>query len=187
MIKVTIPLVCNRQRPPGQTGWQLKEWQMKRRTMNAGHRHLSLVLWSFALGVPAVAQEPATLELRGAVALNCTLAATTTAKADRLDIQGGEKNALVGIVTENCNSGNGYTVQLSSGNAGRLVSAPGIQPKAYDAHYDNGSGTIAKEITAARDNPFFNRQSNLTVNFPGDGQAIAGEYADTVNLVIKAK
>ena len=160
---------------------------MTLRTMNAGARHLVLALWPLTLGVLAAAQDPAKFELHGAVALNCTLSATATAKAGTLNIQAGEKNTLVGIVTENCNSGNGYTVEISSGNAGRLVSAPGIQPKAYDAHYDNGSGTIAKEITAERDAPSFNRQSHLTVDFSGDAQAITGEYADTVNLVIKAK
>ena len=52
---------------------------------------------------------------------------------------------------------------------------------------NDGQGAIAKEIVAQRDKAFFGRQGNLTVSFAGDEQAIAGVYADVVNLVIKAK
>jgi hypothetical protein len=122
------------------------------------------------------------------VAVNCTIDVKPTAKATSLDILKGEKEALVGVITESCNSGNGYTVQVTSDNAGQLLSkSNGAKPTAYEARYDDGQGAIAKEIVAQRDKAFFGRQGNLTVSFAGDEQAIAGVYADVVNLVIKAK
>jgi hypothetical protein len=136
----------------------------------------------------ATASDSAKLELRGSVAVNCTIAVQPTAKATNLDILGGEKDTLVGVVTENCNSGNGYSVHLSSDNAGQLLSkAAGAKPTVYSASYDDGAGDIAKEIVASRDQAQFDRQGKLTVSFAGDAQAIAGVYSDIVNLVIKAK
>lgn len=134
------------------------------------------------------ATDTAQLELRGSVGVNCTIAVTPTAKATSLDILGGEKEALVGVVTENCNSGTGYTVSLTSGNAGQLLSkSAGAKPTNYEARYDDGVGEIAKEIVAARDKAHFGREGKLTVSFAGDKQAIAGVYSDIVNLVIAAK
>lgn len=79
-------------------------------------------------------------------------------------------------------------MQVTSDNAGQLLSkSNGAKPTAYEARYDDGEGAIAKEIVAQRDKAFFGRQGNLTVSFAGDEQAIAGVYADVVNLVIKAK
>ena len=157
--------------------------------MNALKTTAALALIAAAFGAnAAAATDTAKLELRGSVAVNCTIEVKPTAKATSLDILGGEKDTLVGVVTENCNSGTGYTVQLNSDNAGQLLSkSVGAKPTVYEARYDDGVGEIAKEIVASRDKAFFGRQGNLTVSFAGDQQAIAGVYSDIVNLVIKAK
>jgi hypothetical protein len=132
--------------------------------------------------------DSAKLELRGTVGVNCTIDVKPTAKATSLDILNGEKAALVGVVTESCNSGTGYTVQVTSNNRGSLISnAAGAKPTVYEAQYDDGQGAISKEIVATRDQAFFGRQGNLTVSFAGDSQAIAGVYSDVINLVVKAK
>lgn len=157
-------------------------------TMNASKSLIALAVIAASFGASAADQDSAKLELRGSVAVNCTIAVKPTAKATSLDILGGEKSTLVGVVTESCNSGNGYTVQVSSDNAGQLLStSAGAKPTLYTAAYDDALGDIAKELVAGRDTAFFNRQGNLTVSFAGDAQAIAGVYSDIVNVVIKAK
>ncbi len=157
--------------------------------MNAFKSAIALAVVAASFGAhAAVSSESAKLELRGSVAVNCTIDVKPTAKATSLDIINGEKETLVGVVTESCNSGNGYTVHLTSDNAGKLLSAAtGAKPTAYEARYDDGQGAISKEIVAGREQAFFGRQGNLTVSFAGDQQAIAGVYSDIVNLVVKAK
>jgi hypothetical protein len=156
--------------------------------MNATKSLIALAALAASFGAFAADQDAAKLELRGSVAVNCTIAVKPTAKATSLDILGGENNTLVGVVTESCNSGNGYTVSVNSDNAGQLLSkSAGAKPTVYTAAYDDASGDIAKELLASRDTAFFNRQGNLTVSFAGDAQAIAGVYSDIVNVVIKAK
>jgi hypothetical protein len=128
------------------------------------------------------------LELRGSVAVNCTIGITPTAKATNLDIVNGEKDTLVGVATESCNSGNGYTVQVSSNNQGSLINkANGATPTTYQASYDDGAGSIASKIVAGRDKAQFGRQGKLLVSFSGNNQAIAGTYSDVINLVVAAK
>jgi hypothetical protein len=150
---------------------------------------IALSALAAAIGAQAaVDTDTAKLELRGSVAVSCTIAVKPTAKATSLDIINGESNTLVGVVTENCNSGTGYSVHVSSDNAGKLLSsAAGAKPTVYSATYDDGAGDIAKEIVAGRDQAFFNREGQLSVSFAGDAKAIAGVYTDIVNLVIKAK
>ncbi len=156
--------------------------------MNASKSLIALAIIAASFGAFAADQDAAKLELRGSVAVNCTIAVKPTAKATTLDILGGEKSTLVGVVTESCNSGNGYTVQVNSDNAGQLLSkSAGAKPTIYTAAYDDASGDIAKELVAGRDKAFFNREGNLTVSFAGDSQAIAGVYSDIVNVLIKAK
>jgi hypothetical protein len=135
--------------------------------MNASKSLIALAVIAASFGASAADQDSAKLELRGSVAVNCTIAVKPTAKATSLDILGGEKSTLVGVVTESCNSG--------------------AKPTLYTAAYDDALGDIAKELVAGRDTAFFNRQGNLTVSFAGDAQAIAGVYSDIVNVVIKAK
>ena len=156
--------------------------------MNASKSLIALAVLASSFGAFAADQDAAKLELRGSVAVNCTIAVKPTAKATSLDILGGEKSTLVGVVTESCNSGTGYTVQVNSDNAGQLLSkSVGAKPTIYTAAYDDAAGDISKELVAGRDQAYFNREGNLTVSFAGDSQAIAGVYSDIVNVIIKAK
>ena len=157
--------------------------------MNALKTTIALAAIAAAFGAnAAAATDSARIELRGSVAASCVISVVPTAKATSLDIVKGEQNSLVGVVTENCNSSTGYTVQLSSDNAGKLLSpAAGAKPTVYSARYDDGVGTIDQSIVATRDQAFFGRNGNLTVSFAGDPQAIAGTYSDFINLVIRAK
>ncbi len=132
----------------------------------------------------------AQIDLRGTVALNCTISVSPTAKATSLDIKAGEQNAAVGVVTEDCNSGSGYTVAIASQHGGQLrsVADDGSAPLAnYTASYDDATGSIASGLTATRNGAFFGRTGNLLVNIPANAQAIAGYYSDSITVVIAAK
>lgn len=149
----------------------------------------SIVLAVLAAGgVAHAASATGQIQLSGAVSQVCTIAVTPTAKATNLDILTGETAAVVGTVTEDCNAGNGYTVSLTSANSGKLSStATGSSPTTYTAAYDNGTGSIATKITADRNSHQFGRQGQVQVSFPGNSQAVAGSYTDTLNIVIAAK
>lgn len=130
----------------------------------------------------------AQLDLKGSVALNCTISVSATAKATSLDIKAGEQNAAVGVVTEDCNSGTGYTVAVTSLHGGQLRSGDASAPLAnYTASYDDALGSIAAGLTATRNGAFFGRTGNLLVSIPANAQAIAGNYSDSITLVIAAK
>lgn len=132
----------------------------------------------------------AQIDLRGTVALNCTIAVAPTAKATSLDLMGGEQNVSIGVVTEDCNSGSGYTVAIASQHGGQLrsVADDASAPLAsYTASYDDAVGSIAAGLTATRNGAFFGRTGDLRINIPANPQAIAGDYSDSIILVIAAK
>ena len=140
----------------------------------------------FAQGQSTTAQ----IDLRGSVALNCTIGVTPTAKATSLDIKGGEQGVSVGVVTEDCNSGTGYTVAIASQHGGQLrtVANDASAPLAnYSASYDDAVGSIVSGLTATRNGAFFGRTGDLRVSIPANAQAIAGNYSDSITLVIAAK
>lgn len=133
-------------------------------------------------------QAGASLHLKGIVPVSCTIAIAATAKAASLDLKGGEQNVSVGVVTEDCNSGNGYTVSIASQNGGQLRSGDASAPLAsYSASYDDAVGSIAAGLSASRSGAFFGRSGNLVVSVPANPQAIAGHYSDSITVVIAAK
>ena len=130
----------------------------------------------------------ANLNLNGQVGAHCTVAIAATAKAASLDLKAGEQNASVGVITETCNSKSGYTVSISSKNGGQLRSGDASAPLAsYTAVYDDATGSIATGLSATRSKVVFNRSGNLLINIPANAQAIAGNYADNITVVIAAK
>jgi hypothetical protein len=155
--------------------------------------HVLLVLAAMALlvvGIRVLAGERAStmLELRASVPMNCTVDIAPTAKASSLDLRAGETDVMVGVVTENCNARNGYTVAISSDGRGQLrSSASGAAPAAYQVRYDGAEGAIADQLVANRDQPSFGRQGNLIVTIPGNASAVAGDYSANLSLVITAK
>ena len=148
---------------------------------------LSLIV---AAGLSPLAQaaESAQLQLRGTVAVNCSISVTPASKASNLNINGGEAGALVGTVVESCNAGNGYLVSVTSSNGGYFTSsATGASPVAYSVNFDNNVGNMSTGVTATRDTPQSSRESNLVVSFQGNSSAAAGEYSDTINITLAAR
>ncbi len=141
------------------------------------------------LVVATLAQaDSASLELRGSVPTSCTVDIAPTAKSSSLDLRGGEQDAVVGIVTENCNSRHGYTVTISTGGASQLRSAAaGAAAAPYTLRYDGVAAAGSEQLVANRDQAYFGRQGSLQVSIPGSATAVAGDYSANLSLVITAK
>lgn len=126
------------------------------------------------------------INLGGSVALNCTVGVTDAGVA--LNLTAGETNRSVGQVVETCNSGTGYTIQISSANAGQLTSSgSGTTPINYQVGYDGQSGALSSAMTLTRNNAQFGLTRSVSVTIPGSAQYIAGAYSDTITVTIQAK
>jgi spore coat protein U-like protein len=137
-----------------------------------------------AFAAPALAQNAnGTIQLRGNVALSCTIAVTDLSQS--LSLKAGENQKTVGSVTETCNSGNGYKITLASTNAGKLKS--GNNEITYQVNYDNQGGGLTSQMVVDRANAQFNKKSDLKVTVPASDQYIAGDYSDTITVTIAAK
>ncbi len=134
---------------------------------------------------PALAQNASgTIQLKGNVALSCTIAVQDLNQS--LALKAGETAKTVGSVTETCNSGSGYKITLASANAGKLKS--GNFTINYTVSYDNGSaGSLTSQMVIDRATAQFGKKSDLKVTVPASDQYIAGDYADTVTVTIAAK
>jgi spore coat protein U-like protein len=153
---------------------------------------LTLIAASVATAFAAQAASigSAKLELKGSVAMNCTIAVEPTAKANSLDIKDGEVGTTVGTVTEDCNSVTGYAVTITSANSGQLRTNPNDATAplaAYKVAYSDATGDISSELKTTRKEATFNSVNKLVVDIAANAQAIAGSYADTVTLQIAAK
>ncbi|MFC7335215.1 hypothetical protein [Rhodocista pekingensis] len=145
----------------------------------------AMVATAVTASAAAAAQSGSTIQLRGTVAVNCSVAVTDLNQT--LNISGGETNKQVGTVTENCNRGNGYKITVGSANAGKLVSgAAGTSPIMYTTIYDGQSGN-AGSLEVLRSQAQFNKVSSVNVTIPASAQYIAGDYADTLTITIAAR
>jgi len=142
-----------------------------------------------ALGLSAgtaLASTSGSVQLKGTVPLNCTVSVTD--ERVELSLTTGESARKVGSVVENCNSGTGYTIAITSANAGVLKSeGAGTTPIAYSIGYDGQSGGLINMMQVPRSTAQFNKSTSLTVTVPANNQYIAGSYADTVTITIAAK
>ncbi|MDZ5649342.1 spore coat protein U domain-containing protein [Nitrospirillum sp. BR 11828] len=127
-----------------------------------------------------------TLQLTATVPTVCTVAVTSSNAT--LDLVNGQNAVTVGSVTEQCNAGNGYTVSVASANSGTLKSsATGSTAVAYSLSYDNTAAAKNGTLTTDRAGSTQSRQGTLAVSLPGNNQAAAGVYQDTVTVSIAAK
>jgi spore coat protein U-like protein len=137
-----------------------------------------------AFAAPALAQNAnGTIQLRGNVALSCTIALTDLSQS--LSLKTGESSKTVGNVTETCNSSNGYRITLASSNSGKLKS--GNNEITYQVNYDNQGGSLTSQMVVDRATAQFSKKSDLKVTVPASDQYIAGDYSDTITVTIAAK
>ena len=142
----------------------------------------ALIAATFA--APAFAQSASgTIQLKGNVALSCTIAVQDLGQS--LSLKTGESNKVVGNVTETCNSGSGYRITLASANAGKLKN--GNFTIDYSVNYDSFTGGLTSQAVVDRATAQFGKKSDLKVTVAASDQYIAGDYADTVTVTIAAK
>lgn len=144
----------------------------------------TLVATNFAHAQNASQSAQVNLHLSGKVSIDCSIQVAATNIASNLTLRNGETNAVDGIVTENCNAGDGYTVSITSKNGGILRG--GKQNIGYTASYDDGVGAISNEIVAKRNAAHFDRKGNFSISIPAM-QVEAGTYNDMITFVIAAK
>ena len=131
----------------------------------------------------AQANSSGTIKLQGTVAKVCTVSVVDAGAM--LNLVSGENRKPVGTVVENCNSGQGYDVTLTSTHNGQLRS--GNDNIAYQVVYDEQSNALSSPWTLTRSNAQFGKQVNVMVTVPAKNNAIAGTYTDTITIQIAAK
>ncbi|HEV7369728.1 hypothetical protein [Arenibaculum sp.] len=125
-----------------------------------------------------------TLQLKGAVFKNCSIAIQEAAAT--LDIVGGETARQVATVSERCNSKLGYEITIVSSNSG-VMRADGATA-AYTLVYDGQVRSLGTPWTITRGD----RSNKATtavvgVTLPSTPNAVAGTYTDTVTIQIAPK
>lgn len=145
----------------------------------------ALLLSTTALMPAAVLAQNAsgTMSLRGSMPMSCAIAVQDLGVT--WNLTAGESSKTVGSVTENCNSGNGYSISLASANGGKLKS--GSNEISYSVDYDSNAGTLTSQMVVQRANAQFGKKSDLKVTVPISGQHVAGDYADTITVTIAAR
>ncbi len=127
-----------------------------------------------------------TIRLQGSVAVNCTVAVTDLNQS--LNLVQGETARQVGTVVENCNSGTGYTISVSSANNGQLTSTgTGTVPIAFTLGYDGQSSNLSSTLELNRSGAQFGKNVPVTVTIPAASDRIAGTYNDTITVTIAAR
>jgi hypothetical protein len=125
------------------------------------------------------------LRLHGVVPAVCSVQVADAAAS--LNLTAGETDRQVGTVVENCNSGSGYQVTLSSASRGQLTGAGGAGV-AYSVSYGDTTGVaLAQPVAVTRTGAAFGRAQALTVSVPASPRAAAGDYEDLLTITIAAK
>lgn len=140
-----------------------------------------------AAAAPTQAQVSGTITLHAGMPSLCSVQVTQTNTAS-IDLVRGVNNLTVGRVGEQCNHDSGFTVTISSANAGALVTDDG-QRVPYTVRYDNsGTVSLAQPVVLTRTRAQRTLSTkNFRVTVPAAPQAIAGSYADTIIVAIAAR
>jgi hypothetical protein len=154
---------------------------------------LLLFLALFLAGGAAQAASSGTLVISGTVPLVNDLVITPVAGVNTsLNITGGASNLTVANVAETSNNGTGYTVTLSSANAGQLsLSSDATKNTTYQVSYNSGAyatPTVAAATvkTISSLSALTTNTSSVRVNVTAFATAPAGTYSDTLTFAIVA-
>jgi len=137
---------------------------------------------------PAEAASSDAVDLSSTVALDCGI--TVADKDGSIDLVNGENKKKVATVTENCNSVAGYTITLSSANAGNMDGTGALEGNAdasIDYNVDYGSDKnldLASNKDAVRSEAKFDFGVDLKVSVAGNSELLAGAYEDTLTISI---
>lgn len=149
-------------------------------------RALAWALLPMALTAPVVAAAGTGVALKGSMESICYVEVTQT--VTDVDIVKGNSGLTIGSVGEKCNRSNGFTITLSSANAGALVNTGGTRAP-YTVQYDNsGARSLTVPIVLKRYSPKKAVSTKpFKVSLPANAKALAGAYADTITVSIAAR
>ena len=154
-------------------------------------KQLSLTaLASLVLASSALAAVQGSITISGSVAGATAITVSAAAGSNNLDLSSSPVDLQVASVREINNTSNGYTVTLSSANAGQLKN--GSSGLAYTAKYNNVAVNLTVLPTtvtnAAPSNNVVNVVKPLTISYTGAAAKtmIAGTYSDTLTFTIAA-
>jgi len=108
-----------------------------------------------------------------------------------VDIINGENGKLVATATEVSNNLTGYKILMSSARGSKLMHTNLVNFVAYTVSYD-GSGPITLSNADQQVKPasalsgLTTDTSQIRVTFPGQPNALAGTYSDTITVKIAA-
>jgi spore coat protein U-like protein len=155
-------------------------------------RFLVLALLVLLVAIPSFAGTTGQLTISGSVPLNISIAVAPTSSATNLPLSTGTGSTplTVANVTEISNSHSGYSVALSSANAGVLKEASGSSSLAYSLTYGNatisftnGSAVITNTKGQTSSSGTVNA---LAISFQSGSSLPADTYSDTLTFTIAA-
>lgn len=151
----------------------------------------SVVAVGFTLAAgPSQAATSDTIQLSSTVGQDCSIVVSN--KDGALDIVAGTTNKKVASITETCNETAGYTITISSANAGNLEGTGALAGNAgasvdYTVSYDSASAAdLATNATLVRGGAVFGAENGLFVTVGGSSTRLAGSYEDTITVSIAA-
>jgi hypothetical protein len=139
----------------------------------------------------AMAALSGTLTLSGTVAANTAILVTPQGNYNSLNLFATQTNHVVALVNELNNTAAGYTVTLSSANAGKLVS--GAFEFAYTARYNASSVALTVSpvtiTTQGAQSVVVNTNKNFDISYTGAAAdtLMAGTYTDTLTFTIASQ
>lgn len=142
---------------------------------------------AFVFAIPSAQAVGTTgkVELKGSVAAVCEV--TVTDLKASLNLVGGERAKKVASVQEHCNDHDGYTISFDSSHKGNLQNKDNDKV-AYTINYDNQSRkSLNSDLTLRRNSAQFRKNHDLYVNIDASNTRVAGDYADTITVEIRAR
>jgi len=148
--------------------------------------YVSIAILAALISVSARTATTGMLFLKGTVPSILSIAIAPEPLASTLPLDASQSGALIAVVTERSNSKDGYKIQISSQNLGKLVlNATHFVP--YTLTY----GGQAVNLTTGTE---FNRSfvsaapidKNVNISYTGNTNLPAGDYTDNITFTITA-
>lgn len=150
---------------------------------------LATALTTLSLSVSAYAATSGVLQLRGTVQARLSIELINDTNAGTLDLETTQSDFTVAQAREKSNSKTGYKVNISSTNAGELVSDEDpASTIAYTLKYDGTSVDLSgDEFSYAYPTPG-NNDRDLQISYTGVPfeDLVEGTYGDDVTFTISA-
>lgn len=132
------------------------------------------------------------LSISGFIAVVNDISVSANSQASNLDILNGENGTYVADINELSNNPDGYSIQVSSQNSGKLVNTTNSTYQvSYQLSYNNSAYFSPSTYPLTAKTIYFlsektNAISTVKIKFPANKNAGNGNYEDVVTLSIVA-